>query len=110
VAGLFVVLAVYLSALIVGLTMTSAIARQASDLALARAVGATPARVRGAVALQAAAVAVPATVLGVPVGAMLGRAGLAGLAAHRVIRRVAFRLGGGAASAGDHRGCHSRSR
>jgi putative ABC transport system permease protein len=84
-AGLFVVLGVYLSALIVGLTMTSAIARQARDLALARAVGATPARVRGAVALQAAAVAMPATVLGVPVGALLGRVWLTGLAAHGVI-------------------------
>lgn len=85
IAGLFVVIAVYLTALVVGLTMTSAIARQARDLALARAVGATPARVRGAVALQAAAVALPATALGVPVGDLLGRVWLAGLAAHGVI-------------------------
>ena len=84
-AEVFVMLAVYLTALIVGLTMTAAIARQARDLALVRAVGATPARVRGAVALQAAAVALPATVLGVPVGDLLGRAWLAGLTAHGVI-------------------------
>jgi putative ABC transport system permease protein len=91
-AGLFVVLAVYLSALVVGLTMASAIARQAGDLALARALGATAARVRAAVALQAAAVAIPATVVGVVVGGLLARFWLAGLAAHEVIPTgVAFR-------------------
>ncbi|MBO4209837.1 FtsX-like permease family protein [Micromonospora echinofusca] len=84
-AALFVVLAVYLTALIVGLTMTSSIARQGRDIALVRAVGATPGRVRRAVAAQAAAVAVPATLLGVPLGALLARAWLAGLTGHAVI-------------------------
>lgn len=41
-AVLFVVVSVYLTALIVGLTMTSSIARQGRDIALVRAVGATP--------------------------------------------------------------------
>ncbi|WP_405429617.1 FtsX-like permease family protein [Micromonospora sp. NBC_00617] len=84
-AVLFVVVSVYLTALIVGLTMTSSIARQGRDIALVRAVGATPGRVRRAVAAQAAAVAVPATVLGVPLGALLARAWLAGLTGHGAI-------------------------
>ncbi|WP_410821902.1 FtsX-like permease family protein [Micromonospora sp. 050-3] len=84
-AALFVVMSVYLTALIVGLTMTSSIARQGRDIALVRAVGATPGRVRRAVAAQAAAVAVPATLLGVPLGALLARAWLAGLTGHGAI-------------------------
>ncbi|MEU8157945.1 ABC transporter permease [Micromonospora sp. NPDC048986] len=84
-AVLFVVVSVYLTALIVGLTMTSSIARQGRDIALVRAIGATPALVRRAVAVQAAAVAVPATVLGVPLGALLAHAWLAGLTGHGVI-------------------------
>ncbi|MET8087091.1 ABC transporter permease [Micromonospora sp. NPDC005237] len=84
-AVLFVVVSVYLTALIVGLTMTSSIARQSRDIALVRAVGATPGRVRRAVAAQAAAVAVPATLLGVPLGALLARAWLAGLTGHGAI-------------------------
>ncbi|WP_433111955.1 FtsX-like permease family protein [Micromonospora sp. CA-246542] len=84
-ATLFVVVSVYLTALVVGLTMTSSIARQARDIALVRALGATPGRVRRAVAAQAAAVAVPATVLGVPLGALLAHAWLAGLTGHRAI-------------------------
>ncbi|NES39509.1 ABC transporter permease [Micromonospora sp. PPF5-17] len=84
-AVLFVVVSVYLTALIVGLTMTSSIARQGRDIALVRAVGATPGRVRRAVAAQAAVVAVPATVLGVPLGALFAHAWLAGLTGHGVI-------------------------
>ena len=84
-ASLFVVVSVYLTMLIVGLTMTSSIGRQARDIALVRAVGATPGRVRWAVATQAAVVAVPATLLGVPLGALLARAWLAGLTRHEVI-------------------------
>ncbi|MET7862848.1 ABC transporter permease [Micromonospora taraxaci] len=84
-AVLFVVVSVYLTALVVGLTMTSSIARQSRDIALVRAVGATPGRVRRAVAAQAAMVAVPATMLGVPLGALLARAWLTGLTGHGVI-------------------------
>ena len=62
----FALIAVYLSILLVGVTMTAAIARQARDIALLRAVGATPGRIRRAVALQAAVVAVPAVLVGVP--------------------------------------------
>ena len=91
-ATILVLLGIYLSVLIVGLTMTSTIARQARDIALVRAVGATPGRVRRAVATQAAVVAVPAVLVGVPLGALAGRAWLAHLADHGVIpAAVTFR-------------------
>jgi putative ABC transport system permease protein len=91
-AALFVGIAVYLSVIIVGLTMASTIARQARDIALVRAVGATPGRVRRAVATQAAVVAVPAVLVGVPLGTLAGRAWVAGMADHGVIpAAVAFR-------------------
>jgi putative ABC transport system permease protein len=91
-ATIFVLLAIYLSIIIVGLTMTSTIARQARDIALVRAVGATPGRVRRAVATQAAVVAMPAVLLGVPLGALAGRAWIQGLAGHGVVpAAVTFR-------------------
>jgi putative ABC transport system permease protein len=91
-ATIFVLIAVYLSILIVGLTMTSTIARQARDIALVRTLGATPGRVRRAVAAQAAVVAVPAVLVGVPLGALAGRAWVDGLAGHGVIpAAVTFR-------------------
>lgn len=85
VAALFLPISIYLSIIIVGLTMTASIARQARDIALVRAVGASPAQVRRAVALQAAIVAVPATLAGVPLGVLAGRAWIGGLASHGVI-------------------------
>lgn len=91
-ATIFVLLAIYLSIIVVGLTMTSTIARQARDIALVRAVGATPGRVRRAVATQAAVVAMPAVLLGVPLGALAGRAWIQGLAGHGVVpAAVTFR-------------------
>lgn len=84
VAPVFLLISIYLTMIIVGATMTSTIARQARDIALVRAIGATPARVRRAIAGQAALVAAPATLLGVPLGALLGRAWIAGLVAHGV--------------------------
>ncbi len=81
----FVLISVYLTVLIVGITMTTAIARQARDIALARAIGATPGRVRRAIAVQAAVVAVPATLLGLPFGAVLGRLWIDGLVGHGVL-------------------------
>jgi putative ABC transport system permease protein len=84
-SGIFVTIAVYLSIIIVGLTMTSTIARQARDIALVRAIGATPGRVRRAVMLQAAIVAVPGALIGVPLGVLGGRAWIHGLVGHGVI-------------------------
>src|SRR5689334_6627804 len=65
IAIIFVMIAIYLSIIIVGVTMAATIAQQARDIALVRAIGATPERVRRSVAAQAAIVAVPATLFGV---------------------------------------------
>ncbi|MFI5956630.1 FtsX-like permease family protein [Cryptosporangium sp. NPDC051539] len=81
-AGVLVGLAVYLAAILVGVTMSSTIARQAQDVALVRAIGATPGQVRRAVAGQAAVIAVPATLIGVPLGAVGGRLWVESLATH----------------------------
>lgn len=82
IALLFVMIAVYLSIIIVGVTMAATIAQQARDIALVRAIGATPGRVRRSVAAQAAIVAVPATLLGVPLGGLLGGAWIDGVVGH----------------------------
>jgi putative ABC transport system permease protein len=96
-ATILVLLAIYLSVLIVGLTMAATIARQARDIALVRAVGATPGRVRRAVATQAAVVSVPAVVVGVPLGALAGRAWVRGLVDHGVVPAgITFRPSGAA--------------
>ncbi|MEU4236211.1 ABC transporter permease [Actinoplanes sp. NPDC026619] len=93
---LFLVASIYLSILIVGVTMSTAIADQARDLALFRTVGATPARVRRAIAAQAALVAVPATIAGVPLGLLFGYWWVQGLVGHGIVPgEVTFRVHGG---------------
>jgi putative ABC transport system permease protein len=84
-AVIFLMIAIYLSAILVGVTMSSSIARQAQDIALIRSIGASPWQVRRSVALQAAVVAVPATLAGVPLGILGGRAWIDGLVAHGVV-------------------------
>jgi putative ABC transport system permease protein len=81
----FLLISIYLSILIVGVTMGASIGRQAADIALARAVGASPGQVRRAVVGQAVLVAIPATLAGAPLGSLAGRAWIHGLAAHGVI-------------------------
>jgi putative ABC transport system permease protein len=88
VAVIFVMISIYLTIIIVGVTMVATIARQARDIALVRAVGATPGQVRRAVALQAAVVAVPATVAGVPLGTLGGKAWVGGLVRHGIVPDV----------------------
>ncbi|MEU7907241.1 FtsX-like permease family protein [Actinoplanes sp. NPDC049118] len=83
-AMIFLMLAIYLSIIIVGVTMSATIAQQARDIALVRAIGATPGRVRRAIAAQAACVAVPATLAGVPSGSFGGRAWLDALVSHGI--------------------------
>jgi putative ABC transport system permease protein len=96
-AVIFLMLAIYLSIIIVGVTMTATIAQQARDIALVRAIGATPGRVRRAIAAQAACVAVPATLAGVPAGAYGGRAWLDALVSHGIAPpAVTFHAHGGA--------------
>jgi putative ABC transport system permease protein len=78
----FAAIAGYLTVLLVGITMNAAIAQQSGDIALLRAVGATPARIRRAVALEAAVVAVPAGVVGHLLGLLAGWAWLGALVSH----------------------------
>ncbi|GAA0585202.1 hypothetical protein GCM10010172_82850 [Paractinoplanes ferrugineus] len=93
---LFLISSIYLSVLIVGVTMGTAIGDQARDLALFRTVGATPARTRRAIALQAGLVAVPATLAGVPLGLLGGAAWVHGLVGHGIVpAEVTFRVHGG---------------
>jgi putative ABC transport system permease protein len=93
---LFLISSIYLSILIVGVTIGTAITDQARDLALFRTVGATPARVRRAIALQAALVAVPATLAGLPIGLLLGAASVHGLVDRGIVpAEVTFRMHGG---------------
>jgi putative ABC transport system permease protein len=84
-AAVFTGNAVYLSILMVGVTMTAAIARQARDIALLRAVGATPGQIRRSVARQAAVVAVPAATLGFVVGQVAGWQWLTALVDHGLV-------------------------
>ena len=85
ITAIFLPIAIYLSAIVVGVTMGATIARQARDIALVRAIGAAPRQVRLAIAGQAMLVAVPATLVGVPLGVLGGRAWIGGLAGHGVI-------------------------
>ena len=82
IAIIFVMIAIYLSIIIVGVTMNATIAQQSRDIALVRAIGATPGRVRRSVAAQAGIVAGPATLLGVPLGSLGGRVWIDGVVAH----------------------------
>lgn len=84
-AVVFLVTAIYLSAIIVGVTMSATVARQSRDIALVRAVGASPRQVRRSVAAQAITVAVPASLAGIPLGLLGGRAWIGGLTGHGVI-------------------------
>lgn len=89
----FTLIAVYLSVILVGVTMNLTIATQSRDIALLRAIGATPGRIRRSVALQAAIVAVPSAALGYLTGIVAGYAWTAALQAHGVLPpAVAFRV------------------
>jgi len=81
VTAVFLGSAVYLSILVVGVTMNLAVSRQVRDLALLRTVGATPGQIRRSVVLQAALVSVPASLLGCALAVPLGAGWLALLAA-----------------------------
>jgi len=81
--------AIYLSILIVGVTMNLAIQRQLKDIALVRVVGASPGQVRRAVALQVAVVTVPASVLGWLLAVPAGAAWIAALRARGVLPAAA---------------------
>lgn len=85
VAAMFLATSIYLSIIIVGVTMTGSIARQARDIALVRAIGASPGQVRRSVAGQAVIVALPATLVGTGLGALGGRLWIDGLVGHGIL-------------------------
>ncbi|HZB40158.1 MAG TPA: ABC transporter permease [Ilumatobacter sp.] len=89
VTSVFLGSAIYLSILIVGVTMNLAIQQQLQDIALVRVVGASPAQVRRAVALQVAAVALPASLLGWLIAVPAGAAWIAALREHGVLPTAA---------------------
>jgi putative ABC transport system permease protein len=89
VTSVFLGSAIYLSILIVGVTMNLAIQQQLEDIALVRVVGASPGQVRRAVALQVAATAVPASVVGWLIAIPAGAAWVAALRAHNVLPAAA---------------------
>src|SRR5689334_21864811 len=82
VTSVFLGSAIYLSILIVGVTMNLAIQQQLEDIALVRVVGASPGQVRRAVAIQVAVVTLPASVLGWVLAVPAGAAWIAALRSH----------------------------
>lgn len=74
VTEVFIGISIYLSILMVAVTMNLATVQQIRDIALLRAVGASPGQIRRSVAVQAAVVAVPSTIIGcltaIPAGAL----------------------------------------
>jgi putative ABC transport system permease protein len=88
----FVGISIYMSILIVGVTMSLAMSRQLRDIALLRVIGASPRQVRRSVALQAAIVAVPATIVGCLGAAPVGAIWVAAMKAHGALpHAVQFR-------------------
>ncbi|MGH3265538.1 MAG: FtsX-like permease family protein, partial [Trebonia sp.] len=90
-ASVFLGDAVYLSIVIVAVTMNLAIGRQLRDIALLRSVGASPGQIRRSVALQAAVLAVPASVTGAMLAVPSCAGWLLALRVHDVLpQRTAF--------------------
>ena len=90
-ASVFLGDAVYLSIVIVAVTMNLAIGRQLRDIALLRSVGASPGQIRRSVALQAAVLAVPASVTGAMLAVPSCAVWLMALRVHHVLpQRAAF--------------------
>lgn len=83
--GVFIGSSVYMSILLVGVAMNLVIGRQTRDIALLRAVGATPSRIRRSAALQAAIVALPSSVLGYGLGTLAGNAWISALRSHGIL-------------------------
>ena len=85
VTSVFLGVAVYLSILIVGVTINLTIQQQLEDIALVRVIGASPGQVRRAVALQVAVVALPASAAGWVVAMPAGAAWIHALQTHDVL-------------------------
>jgi putative ABC transport system permease protein len=83
--AVFIGISIYLSILMVGVTMNLATVQQIRDIALLRVIGASPGQIRRSVAVQAAAVAVPATIVGFLAAVPAGALWVAALKAHHVL-------------------------
>ena len=83
--GVFIGVAVELSILMVGVAMSLVISGQARDIALLRAIGASPGRIRRSAAAQAAIVAVPSSVVGYLFGTVLGAVWVSALRDHALL-------------------------
>ena len=80
----FVGVSIYMSILVVGVTMSLAMSHQLRDIALLRVIGASPGQARRSAALQAAIVAWPATILGYVIAIPAGALWVAAMKAHGV--------------------------
>jgi putative ABC transport system permease protein len=88
----FIGVAVYMTMLVVGVTMAMAMAGQLREIALLRTIGASPGQVRRSAVLQAAIVAVPASIVGFALAIPAGTLWVTLLRDHRVMPdRVSFR-------------------
>lgn len=90
--AVFIGVSIYMSILVVGVTMALAMAGQLREIALLRTVGASPGQIRRSAALQAAIVAAPGSVAGFLLAAPAGAAWVALLRSHAVMpEQVSFR-------------------
>lgn len=76
---------IYMALLVVGVTMHLAMSRQLRDIALLRAIGASPGQVRRSLILQAATVSVPSAIVGIVLGPPAAALWLWGLTTHDVV-------------------------
>jgi putative ABC transport system permease protein len=90
--AVFIGVSIYMSILVVGVTMALAMAGQLREIALLRTVGASPGQIRRSAALQAVIVAIPASVAGFLLAAPAGAAWVASLRSHDAMPdQVSFR-------------------
>ena len=83
--SVFIGVSVYMSILVVGVTMNLAMGRQLHDVAVLRAIGSSPGQVRRSTARQAAVIAVPASVAGFLLAVPVGALWVAALRVHDVV-------------------------
>ncbi|RFU88092.1 ABC transporter permease [Streptomyces triticagri] len=84
-AAVLLIGSVYMSIFVVASTMSTAVAQQHRELALARTVGARPRQIRRTAIRQAVATAVPAASVGCVCGAVVGRWWFDAMVAHGLV-------------------------
>lgn len=85
IATILLIGSIYMAIFVVASTMGTAVAQQQREFAMLRAIGARPWQIRRAAAVQAAAAAIPAALLGFALGAGLGRLWFHGMVTHGLI-------------------------